>query len=238
MEMSASSDLSYVDTAREQVTAEIAVNGSAGGNQLETVNNIEPFQDEGGLDRNEVAEIHAMKMTAMVSFERNGQTGGENTLPQDVSGITWFGANLDLNEQPRPTTQGPDVGAVADSNRGQPNSATALFSSTEEGLFNHIRYFGGRNYLDTSAATDTSGPYAAGSTVQVVGGERLCFPVDLGIRGPVIDENDDLSFLSRMVIENKNNFDGNSGFEVVVTADLLYRIHEIENIRNDFSLPE
>lgn len=236
MNMGGSAELSYVDTERETITAEIAINGNSGGNQLETVNQVEPLEEDGGLDRNEVAELHAIKITAMPSFERTGAVADEPLVPFDFSGVTYFGANLDLSEQPRPLDEGSTVSASEGITNGQPNPATALFSCNEVGIFDYIRYFASRNYLDSQGG-DGSGPYAAGSSIEVDGAGRLCYPVDYGIRGPVIDENDDLSFISRIVVENRNNSDVSSDFELAVTTDLVYRIHEIENVRNDFSLP-
>lgn len=224
-------DLSYVDTERETVTAEISVNGSAGQNQMETVNDIEVLQEDGGLDRNEVAELHAVKTTAMPTFERTGNETNEPTVQYEFEGVTYFGANLDINEQPRPLAQGPDVQPNDGITTGQPNGATALFSANEVGIFDYVRYFGSRGFFSTADG------YGGGPVVTVAGDNRKCWPVDLGIRGPVLDENDDLSYLSRIVVENRNNTDA-ADFEVVVTTDLVYRIHQIQGVRNDFSLPD
>lgn len=226
--------MSYVDLERQSIQFD-GFNPSDS-NQVFVGASIEPNFGDGGLDHNELAEIHAYRLTAALQYEGDDSTDSYALLPNTVQVPIGFGINMDARDLPNGEGESVDLspGSGGDFSSDVAGVAMGVFNEDYEGLIETMVVARENEYLDTTG-TDGPGPYAAGASQYRSGGGLTCFPIDLGVRGPVLDENDDISVLARNVKELASQ--DNRNLELYVGVDLYYRIHKVENTRAEFSLP-
>lgn len=230
MHMGGSSGMSYADIERESVLFELQSGGSRQSRRSFKEVSFEPKVLDGGLDHNELAEIHAYRVVASMQREGSDTTDDYSTLPASAQFRGGIGINLDSLEIPnggRANGTSPDD-PVARNAEG--TGAFAAFVDDEHGLLQQVILTHNDPYLNTG-----NGVGGGASTDRDVGG-LTCFPVDLGIRGPVLDENDEFGIAGTFVNELETQTDVQ--IEAAIGVDLVYRIHTVEGIRRDFDLPE
>lgn len=195
----------------------------------------EPMYDDGGLDHNEVAEVVGFNIRVIGQFE-HGATSDLGDFPLRPASVQFRGSfGINLAEQ-------DIINGFDEDSRNEPGTArsveggtggtASVYSDDDQGRLHQLGLDAESPYFDTSG-TDADGPYAGGGVVSKGTEVDFSYPVDMGIRGPVIDENDDLSVIGAIVSEQTIRLP----FELTVQVDVFYNVMEIEGVRQDFGMP-
>lgn len=232
------SDLSYVDLERESVYFDF--NDFKSFNQGIVGNSFEPQYQKGGLDHNELAEIHAYRLSLDLTFEGEEDSAVFSLLPGVMQVRGGIGINMDNKDIPNGAGETADI-PPGDA-EGSGGTDMAIHIEDYEGLLQQFVMSAYAPYLDTDGDDTGPGPYAGGGSVSHSGDGFFCFPVDMDVRGPVLDENDEISCVVGLVkelAEGNDTLGDDLGvqFEGYAGLDLYYRIHTVEGSRTQFSLP-
>lgn len=197
----------------------------------------EPLYDSGGLDHNEVAEIVGHEVRILGQFEDGSAEDGPEDYPLEPASVQVRGS-LGINLDQQNIINGFQEESRGDGDTVQltnPNldGAASVYSSDEQGRLQTFGLDAMAPTFENDAAADSSGPYGLGGVVQKGTDVRLVYPTDMGIRGPVVDENDDLSVVAGLVMEQTEQIP----FEAYVQVSLYYNVMEIEGVRQDFGMP-
>jgi len=215
---------------------------SDGGTIGEAGLNFEPLQQSGGLEHNQVVEILGWELEISATLESPGPSSDfGNDLPEQFSEAPgtvgaryYFGANLSFGDLAQ-GIESPGSDFVRQLDRGSPVGAQGKVAD-EVAVFDYGLHTTGTGHLrEANKVLDTDpGAFASASNDGPnVKHNRLIYPVDMGIRGPVLDENDDLS-----VIMSINKEDTSRSVEYEIVGQIWYNIMEIEGVRNDFDMPD
>jgi hypothetical protein len=206
--------------------------------------NVEPLSQSGGLDHNEVAEVVGIELNTGLQLEYADKGDGSGATldnfqvrPGSVQMRGYFGVNLGQQEIVNGFDGSPEIGEPTSQRNAGPNTTSdgQVYVSEEPGILaSYVHDYTDAFFDSSDAATDdTQGPYAAGPSTGNGTEIRKYYP-EMGIRGPVIDENDDIGVGNAIIDENTSAGVEKEG---VIQVRLMYRLHEIEGVRNDFSLP-
>lgn len=213
---------SYSDVKHEQIQFDFLSPSGADDNQAFGQADVEPLSEDGGLDRNELAEVHAYRLVLGLQIEGVDSIAEYPTVPSSTQVRGGIGINLSQEEILNGTT-----GESPTEPDGM--GTGAVFTQDEEGLIQHFILDKEIGYFDSSDG------YGGGGSLHTSGDGLTCFPVDFGFRGPVLDANDEISCAAVEISELASNFEVT--VEANITLDMTYRMHEVEGVRNDFSLP-
>lgn len=192
---------------------------------LSTANiNWEPKDEKGGLDHNEVVELVAWDYSLGMTFEGSDNAGDYDLLPGSISLRGAFGANLGLDDELNAVGESFDI--QRENERGSSgNLGISAQLQDDQGVFDAFLINVFQPYLDSGTG------YAAGGSVQTVQRENN-YHEDHGIRGPVLDENDDIGFVASMNREKVT-----PPTEIEAQGYVWYNVMEIEGVRNDYEIP-
>jgi hypothetical protein len=247
MEVASSSVDSYSDIVTEQLEFTIRDARDGSPRAVDLSNSIEPRDDQGGLDRNQLVELLGYEGYMTINMEHAGQTQPDDypLHPGSVDVQVAYGANLSPDEVPNhfddDIAESPGDGQYDVGGGDTSGLAVPIFQKSEAGIF---ELFGGVYQLpfyDTlgDGTSGSAGPYGAGQTMDLTGAtlDRM-YQRDLGVRGPVLDENDEIGVVARLIKENAGSESGQElEVEATVRVQNFYRLHEVEQVRNDFDLP-
>jgi hypothetical protein len=221
-------DIDYSDFEYQHLNVQYTANGENGESNLTGVASTDVLGGIGGLANNEVAELVALELYASLEFE--AETGNQeiNTF-SEMRGT--FGANLDADPADEIGENNPGAPANMDSdldNETTTNTTGGSFvtgrSSTRDDIFQHYRTVGFPQITD-----GTDGVGAGGS---VDGFYSMKNFRDLVGRGPVLDSNDDLTVLARVV---------NANTAIDVRGDVriwcAWDVAEVDDAGRAFSVP-
>lgn len=175
--------------------------------------NVQPLNERGGLDSDEVAEIVGFKSTALINGD--GETGGYN---KEFRGA--FGANLTY------PADIPGSGAG-----GTPENNNNLIKSveTQSGTLAACEVSG----VQENGILDTWETFIGGGSTGMIDSRFIDLREVYG-RGPVLDTTDELSVLAAVISESGSTL----AAEGIYRTHLIYDIATVEGVRNEFSLPE
>lgn len=187
------------------------------------------LEDQGGLDHNEVAELVGFTFDISHQSETSGVDKADFPIqPGNLQIFGVWGANLDVQEMPGALVNTTDATAPVENGVG-----LGVEAITEPGVFhNFVDSYETPFFNDQEGLTDQDG-YGGGGSVGSQSTYKLIYPVDMGVRGPVLDENDDLS----LVISSVKEGDTKITIETEIRITAFYNIMEIEGVRNDFDMP-
>lgn len=230
---------SYADLRRQSLSFDWAGGGAERRIYRET--SAEPLETTGGLDHNELAELHAYRVTLAVQIEGSDTTDDYNLRPGSIQFRGGVGINLDSTEIPNGGQAGQGNSNQNPVDSGQPTAAPGAlttFSEEDHGLIQQVILQKDLPYFQRPSEIDplnNEQGYAGGGGAHKSGEGLTCFPVDLGVRGPVLDENDEIGLAGAFVneLETQNSL----SIEAFVGMDLFWRMHEVSNVRRDYDLP-
>lgn len=191
---------------------------------------LDPLQDSGGLDTNQLAELVAMRVTVDVSNDDFTTVEGSPGTTQ-FRGV--FGVNLNSGDDLLRNTE--EVALVDPSQNIEDNGALLfernsnaqirITSHDKDEVFHHFQATATSPFDNAGASTGGGGGY----TFQV---ETVAFR-DLVGRGPVVDAGDNLSFVTQLV---KNRVQ--AGAEGSVRMTLIWDVSEVNDAARRFSVPQ
>lgn len=210
----------YGDFRFQQVQFEHKDRTADGANSQSTiVFEVDPLESMGGLQTNEVAELVYMETQVSLEYE-------DETDDQDVGASVEYrgsvGANLDAkaDEVGSGNTAG-DV-TIIDASGGSDTSTVRTQAKDE--VFQSFRLQGNPPFDD-----ETNGPGGSGDNQTVVYEKNWR---QLTGRGPVLDANDDISQVSRLILADH-----------IIPISALTRLHlvwdtaEVDEAGRAFSVP-
>lgn len=197
-------------------------NQSGGALNLDSAANAEPLQGQGGLDNNEVAELVYAEL--FVHVEHDDETGDQDAASDSEFRGT-FGANL--QESGQSLLGGTDPGW----NGTELNENDGSFIRTPAGRYqtedNVFQVFQANGALPSDDSTNGPGSNGGSNVVQYEKNWR-----ELTGRGPVLDANDDLVVVSRLIAN-----DATIAVSGVLHGHLVWDVAEISDAGREFSVP-
>lgn len=192
MDMDGHGGIDYSDFEYQIIIHEHNHDGSEDNNPNTTVQSaIEPLGDRAGLDNNEVAELVYFELEASLEFE---QANADQDVGSSSEFRGAFGANIpaDVDAMPNPDRAGTEPTTVVESKRSTGN--VDAFSLTADNYFGIWDIQGSPSFDDE--ANGLGGGEGVGYTLKERNYRQLTG------RGPVLDANDDITILSRLVGED------------------------------------
>jgi hypothetical protein len=188
---------------------------------------VEPLENRGGLENDEVAEMVALRAYTSLGVERADNRSNTEPGRGNVRGV--LGANLDefdqLDEgenQAGTHTFLEDVeGNFSDSGASNVDAA----STDAPGIFYHHADGFSPGFNDTAAGS------GGGAGYSLMEAELINFR-DLYGRGPILDASDEIVAITRLINE-QNDFD----WEFNLRASVVWDVSTIEDERKEFALP-
>lgn len=220
----------YTDFEYEHTHIETQFADPTGAGVADLTFSIDPLEDRGGLESDEVAELVGLWYQAQLYSATNLDLTDPATQSNSFRARVGFGANIEIGEEFPPSIDTADVVGVLGANTSSYDDADAdssfdLIATTEPGLF----------WMDFMAAQayefDDAGGYAIPGSEMRAAGSRF-YRQKLG-RGPIIDPTDTLNFLIEM--DNSGNQDWNPRVEILQTT--IWDVAAQEGRRQQFSVP-
>lgn len=210
----------YSDFQVQQVAIEQQLQPSGQGARTFDKFTVEPLEGVGGLSTNEVAELVYLEVQAGIEYdtEVDDQNVGSQTEFRGVVGVNLpaTGSTFTTRTNVRVDTENIETQNATNNNRGG--------TATDNARLAHFQTFSGVPF-DTGG-----GPGGSGVTV----GYRAEFSYrDLTNRGPVMDQNDDITPVTAMIAD-----------DLIISPTGNLRLHmvwdvaETEDSGRRFAVPE
>lgn len=222
-------DTDYGEFEYQQAEVELFVDPVNTSNpNVGAVTQIEPLDKLGGLDNNEVAELVAIDVHACLEYEdaqgpqglatmaEHRGTVGIN-LPESESSFLAVSANVDVDFTGSITSDDDGVGDDNILVRGR--------TTNDDNKLIHFRSYGGLPFNDAGASVSGSGnaqPFD----------RRIHYRDETG-RGPVIDNNDDISVAQNLTVE-----DATIPVLGAVRMAMIWDVAETDDAGRRFSVPQ
>ena len=184
---------------------------------------IDPLDQQGGLDINEVAELVGMYVTHNVAADDFTQTSQTQNGNVEYRGV--LGSNLDsLGDLVSSSATAKDREETPIESNDNPDGQARTFGHSKAEVFHHFSTYLSTPFDDTTNGSGGGGAYMAR--------ERFVNFRDITGRGPVLDGNDEMSVVSRII---KNNVEYDT--EAITRATYIWDVAEVDDAGRRFAIP-
>lgn len=200
---------------------------SAGGSNsglTQTVSGIEPLEDRGGLDTNEVAELVAIMDPQVVV----GGDNFEDETNNEVGAIDFRGAfGVDLDAETDQVFDSPFENDATELNEEDGGTVRSSFANykTDPALLHSFNVTASTGYRDSASGT------GGGGNDHTVTFDHKPYRQLTG-RGPVVDSSDDMTLVST-VIKNNVSYVAECSYR----ASLVWDIASVDEAGRRFGIP-
>lgn len=181
---------------------------------------VEPLQSMGGLQPNEVAEL--VYLETIVTFEFEDEQG-QQEAPQSIETRGVVGANLSSkNDEVQEGPLNGEFTVLEEAGSTDPSTSKSQ-TQAKDGVFQIYRLQGFPAYKDGSSGT------GGGADNPGFHGEKAYR--DLTGRGPVLDANDEVTIISRLVAQHQFSVQAN------IRIHMIWDTAETDEAGRAFSVP-
>jgi hypothetical protein len=212
----------YSDFVSQMVVIETGLDATGQGARIRAAHNVEPLEGQGGLSANEVAELVYLETSAQVEWD--DETNDQNVATQgEYRGAV--GVNLPATDSAFPArTQVEGTGEIISTQNGDEPDIVRQYSLTDNAYLQQFMAYATAPFDD-----QTSGPGGSGSNEGFYAEKPYR---SLTNRGPVLDQNDDITVLDSLIVGD--SIIAQTG---VLRLHMLWDVAETDDSGRRFSVP-